>query len=62
LVVERFARKADDGKRLRQELLAREIVQRRDELALRQIAGGAEDDNAARIRGLASAKAGAGWG
>ena len=44
------ARRADDGELLRQEPAEGERVQRREQLPLRQVAGGAEDDEDARIR------------
>src|SRR5439155_8200221 len=43
------ARDADDGEALRQEVPAGERVQRREDLAAREIAGGAEDDEDARL-------------
>ena len=41
---------ADDREVLRQELAHRECVQRGEDLAVRQVAGGAEDDQHARLR------------
>ena len=55
LVVPVVAGKSDDGERLREQRLAGEIVQRRDEFAPRQIAGGAEHHDAARLGGPAGA-------
>src|SRR2546423_374604 len=44
------ARCADDGEVLRQQAAERKRVERREELPLRQVAGGAEDDHRARVR------------
>ncbi len=42
-------RDTDDGESLGQELAVRESVERREELALRQVAGGTEDHDRARL-------------
>src|SRR5262249_26785447 len=47
VVVHRGAREADDRELLRQQPLALEVVERRDELALGQVAAGAEDHDRA---------------
>ena len=45
VVGHRLARRADDGERGREETLEREVVQGGKELALREVAGAAEDDD-----------------
>jgi hypothetical protein len=52
LVAHRLARGSDDGERRREQPLERQVVERRDELALREIARSAEDDDR---RGLGDA-------
>src|SRR6185295_12764145 len=52
-VVHLGAADADDRELLRQEAGDREVVERRDQLALREVAGSAEDHQDARRRGLA---------
>jgi len=52
LMAQRLPRCADDGERRRQEALQGEVVERGDELALREIARSAEDDDR---RGLGDA-------
>ena len=43
------AAETDDGEIRREQLLAGEVVERRDELAAGQVAGEAEDDHDARV-------------
>jgi len=45
LVRQRFSRCADDRERRREQALQREVVERGDELALREIARTPEDDD-----------------
>src|SRR5581483_7159495 len=41
------AGEADDGEAVRQQLIDRQVVKRGDELAVRKVAGGAQDDHGA---------------
>jgi hypothetical protein len=50
LVRERAPRRADDRERRREEPLQGEVVKRRDELALGEVAGAAEDDDRRGLR------------
>jgi hypothetical protein len=52
LVAQRLTRGTDDGERCRKEALEREVIKRRDELALGEVARAAEDDDG---RGLGDA-------
>jgi hypothetical protein len=45
LVAQRLARSSDDGERRGEQPLEREVVKRGNELALREIARAAEDDD-----------------
>ena len=56
LVAHLGARNADDAELRRQQVAERERVERREELALRQVAGGAEDRQRARLRRAPSAQ------
>jgi hypothetical protein len=49
LVAQRLPRRTDDGKCRWEQPLEREVVQRGDELALREIARAAEDDDRRRL-------------
>jgi hypothetical protein len=49
LVGQRLPRGTDDGERGRKEALEREVVERRYELALREVARAAEDDDRRRL-------------
>jgi hypothetical protein len=49
LVAQRLPPRSDDGERRREQPLVRKVVERRDELALREIARSAEDDDRRRL-------------
>jgi hypothetical protein len=52
---------SDNGHGGRQVAIGREVIQRRDEFAMREIAGGAENHNRARLRHCASGNSFAKW-
>ena len=57
----RAARKADNGERLRKLAFVGEVIERRDELAVGEVAGSPEDDQRTRFRCLPGADAFAKW-